>query len=74
MYLPILQDIKKANADLIFYISSWFTDTESFAKQWSDSAARDIQVNLYGGVAQTKDYWRMTGGKGFGYYQFLYGS
>ena len=66
MYLPILQDIKKADADLIFYISSWFTDTESFAKQWSDSAARDIQVNLYGGVAQTQDYWRMTGGKALG--------
>jgi ABC-type branched-subunit amino acid transport system substrate-binding protein len=63
MYLPILQDIKKADADLIFYISSWFTDTESFAKQWADSAAKDIQVNLYGGVAQTQDYWRMTGGK-----------
>jgi ABC-type branched-subunit amino acid transport system substrate-binding protein len=63
MYLPILQDIKKSNADLIFYVSSWFTDTESFAKQWSDSAAKDIQVMLYGGVAQTQDYWRMTGGK-----------
>jgi len=66
MYLPILQDIKKTNADLIYYISSWFTDTESFAKQWSDSAAKDIQVNLYGGVAQTRDYWRMTGGKALG--------
>jgi len=66
MYLPILQDIKKANADVIFFISSWFTDTESFAKQWSDSAAKDIQVNLYGGVAQTQDYWRMTGGKALG--------
>jgi ABC-type branched-subunit amino acid transport system substrate-binding protein len=66
MYLPLLQEIAKANADMIFYISSWFTDTESFAKQWTDSAARDIQVNLYGGVAQTKDFWRMTGGKALG--------
>jgi len=66
MYLPILQEIKQSNADLIYYISSWFTDTESFAKQWADSAARDIQVNLYGGVAQTRDYWRMTGGKALG--------
>ncbi|HQK99770.1 MAG TPA: ABC transporter substrate-binding protein [Smithellaceae bacterium] len=66
MYLPLLQEIKKADADLIFYISSWFTDTESFAKQWADSAARDIQVNFYGGVAQTKDFWRMTGGKALG--------
>ncbi len=66
MYLPILQDIKKSNADLIFYISSWFTDTESFAKQWADSAAKDIQVCTYGGVAQTRDFWKMTGGKGLG--------
>jgi ABC-type branched-subunit amino acid transport system substrate-binding protein len=66
MYLPILQEIKQSNADLIYYISSWFTDTESFAKQWADSAARDIQVNLYGGVAQTRDFWRMTGGKALG--------
>ena len=66
MYLPILQEIAQSKADMIYYISSWFTDTESFAKQWSDSAARDIQVNLYGGVAQTKDFWRMTGGKGLG--------
>ena len=66
MYLPILQEIAQSKADTIFYFSSWFTDTESFAKQWADSAARDIQVNLYGGVAQTKDYWRMTGGKALG--------
>jgi branched-chain amino acid transport system substrate-binding protein len=64
MFLPILQDIKKADADLIFFVSSWFTDVESFTKQWNDSAAKDIQVMLYGGVAQTKDFWRMTGGKG----------
>ena len=66
MYLPILQDIKKANSDVIFYCSSWFTDTESFAKQWSDSAAKDIAVHLYGGVSQTQTYWKMTGGKALG--------
>jgi len=51
---------------MILYISSWFTDTESFVKQWADSAAKDIPVTLYGGVAQTKDFWRMTGGKALG--------
>ncbi|MCX7982508.1 MAG: ABC transporter substrate-binding protein [Syntrophales bacterium] len=66
MYFPILQQIAAAKADMILYISSWFTDTESFAKQWADSAAKDIQITLYGGVAQTQDYWRMTGGKGLG--------
>src|SRR6056297_1883697 len=27
-----------------------FTDTESFAKQWANSAASNIPANLYGGV------------------------
>ncbi len=66
MYFPILQQIAMKKADVIFYVSSWFTDTESFAKQWADSAAKDIPVMLYGGVAQTKDYWKMTGGKALG--------
>ena len=66
LYFPILQQIAATKADVIFYCSSWFTDTESFAKQWADSAARNIAVSLYGGVAQTKDFWRMTGGKALG--------
>ncbi|HET57683.1 MAG TPA: hypothetical protein ENN35_04480 [Deltaproteobacteria bacterium] len=66
MYLPILQQMARSKAQRIFYISSWFTDTESFVKQWADSAARDIPVDLYGGVAQTKAFWQMTGGKALG--------
>ncbi len=66
MYFPILQQIAAAKADVIFYCSSWFTDTESFTKQWADSAAKNIPVHLYGGVSQTQDFWRMTGGKALG--------
>lgn len=66
LYFPILQQIATKKPDMILYISSWFTDTESFAKQWADSAAKDILVSFYGGVAQTQDFWRMTGGKGLG--------
>ncbi len=66
MYLPILQDIANKKADVIWFISSWFTDTEVYAKQWADSAAKNIPTVLYGGVAQTQDFWRMTGGKGLG--------
>jgi ABC-type branched-subunit amino acid transport system substrate-binding protein len=66
LYFPILQQIADSKADMIFYISSWFTDTESFAKQWADSAAKNIAVSLYGGVAQTRKYWDMTGGKALG--------
>jgi len=66
MYLPLFQQIAMKKADYILYISSWFTDTESFAKQWADSAARDIPTSLYGGVSQTDDFWKLTGGKALG--------
>lgn len=66
MFLPILQQIAAKKADLILFVSSWFTDTDAFAKQWADSAARNIYVSLYGGVAQTYKYWDMTGGKALG--------
>ena len=66
LYFPILQQIAEAKADVIFYCSSWFTDTESFTKQWADSSAKDIAVHLYGGVSQTHDFWSMTGGKALG--------
>ena len=66
LYFPILQQIAAAKADVVFYCSSWFTDTESFTKQWADSAAKDVAVHLYGGVSQTQDFWKMTGGKGLG--------
>jgi ABC-type branched-subunit amino acid transport system substrate-binding protein len=66
MYLPILQEIASKKADVIWFVSSWFTDTEVYAKQWADSPAQKIPTYLYGGVAQTHDYWRMTGGKALG--------
>jgi ABC-type branched-subunit amino acid transport system substrate-binding protein len=66
MYLPILQEIASKKADVVWFVSSWFTDTEVFAKMWADSPAQKIPIYLYGGVAQTYDYWRMTGGKALG--------
>jgi len=72
MYLPILQEIAAKKADMIWFVSSWFTDTESYAKQWADSAAKDIPTVLYGGVAQTHDFWNMTGGKGLGILSTFY--
>ena len=72
MYLPILQEIATKKADVIWFVSSWFTDTESYAKQWADSAAQDIPTILYGGVSQTHDFWRMTGGKGLGILSSFY--
>jgi ABC-type branched-subunit amino acid transport system substrate-binding protein len=66
LYIPILQQIADSKADLIYYMSSWFTDSESFVKQWVDSAAKDIPVCFDGGVAMTAKFWDMTGGKALG--------
>lgn len=66
MYLPILQEIASKKADVVWYVSSWFSDTEVLAKMWADSPAQKIPIYLYGGVAQTHDFWRMTGGKALG--------
>ncbi|MBN1664744.1 MAG: ABC transporter substrate-binding protein [Deltaproteobacteria bacterium] len=66
MYLPIFQEIVSKQADFILIVSSWFTDTDAFAKQWANSAAKDIPVSTFGGVAQTYKYWDMTGGKALG--------
>lgn len=66
MYLPIFQEIAAKKADFILIVSSWFTDTDAFAKQWADSAAKDINVSTFGGVAQTYKFWDMTGGKALG--------
>jgi len=74
MYLPILQEIASKKAEAIWFVSSWFTDVESYTKQWADSAAKDIPTILYGGVAQTSDFWRMTGGKGLGILSNFYES
>ena len=66
MYLPILEAIAKSGAEVIFFCSSWYTDTDVFAKQWSESSAKDIPVNFYGGTSQTHDFWDLTGGKCLG--------
>ncbi len=66
MYVPLLDAISKTGAEMIFVVSSWFTDTEVFTKQWADSPAKDIQIYLYGGVSQTHDFWQLTGGKALG--------
>jgi ABC-type branched-subunit amino acid transport system substrate-binding protein len=66
MYLPVLESIANSGAQVIFFCSSWFTDTDVFAKQWADSSAKDIPVCFYGGTSQTYDFWNLTGGKCLG--------
>jgi ABC-type branched-subunit amino acid transport system substrate-binding protein len=66
MYLPVLEGIAASGAQVVFFCSSWYTDTDVFAKQWAESSAKDIQVCFYGGTSQTYDFWGLTGGKCLG--------
>ncbi len=66
MPLPIFEAAARSGAECIFYVSSWASDTLTFAKQWCESSAKDIPVVLYGGPSQTYDFWAMTGGKCLG--------
>lgn len=65
-YLPILEAIANSGAEVIFFVSSWFTDTDVFTKQWAESTARDIPVVLFGGTSQGYFFWQATGGKCLG--------
>lgn len=63
LYLPIFEQASIAGAEVIFYVSSWFTDTEVFTKQWAESAAKDIPIQMYGGVQQNSAVFPgLTGG------------
>ena len=66
MYLPILEAVAASGAQQIMFVSSWFTDTEVFAKQWATSSAKDIPVCFYGGTSHTYDFWDLTGGAALG--------
>ena len=66
MWLPTLESIAQAKADVIFVWSSWFTDTEVLGKQWADSSAKDIQLMVMGGPSNGYSFWNLTGGKCLG--------
>lgn len=66
MWLPTLEAVAQAKADIIYVWSSWFTDTEVLAKQWADSSAKDIQLMCMGGPSDGYSFWNLTGGKGLG--------
>ena len=66
MWLPALEAIAAAKADVIYVYSSWYTDMEVLAKQWADSSARDIPIMAGGGTISTQQFWDMTGGKCLG--------
>lgn len=65
MFLPIFEKIAASGADTIFWITG-YTDTTTLAKQWADSAAKDIDLTMMSGTCSYAAYWDMTGGAALG--------
>ncbi len=65
-FLPMLEAIAARNADFIFVLSSWYTDTTTLTKQWASSSAKNIQIAFFGGPAQWMAAWNLTGGASLG--------
>ena len=66
MYLPILESIKQAGADAIYYMTSWFSDDEVFVKQWSQSSAQDLPIVTGAGSVAFHNFDAMASGKSAG--------
>ena len=72
MYLPMLQQIASADPD--FIISPWaYSDDIVLAKQWAQSAAKDIPLFITGASSTMPGYWGMTGGACLGLCTSNYG-
>jgi branched-chain amino acid transport system substrate-binding protein len=66
MFLPILEEIAAKGADTIYWITA-YTDTVTLAKQWSQSAAKDIDIVTMAGAPCYAAFWNMTGGAALGW-------
>ncbi len=65
MFLPILEEIAAKGADTIYWITA-YTDTVTLAKQWAQSAAKDIDIVFMAGAPCYAAFWKMTGGAALG--------
>ncbi|MCK9274518.1 MAG: ABC transporter substrate-binding protein [Syntrophales bacterium] len=66
MFLPILEKAAASGADTICF-SMGYTDTVTLIKQWSQSAAKDMDIVLASGAASSyASFWQMTGGRCLG--------
>lgn len=66
MFLPILEEIAAKGADTIYWITA-YTDTATLAKQWAQSAAKDIDIVTMAGAPCYGAFWNMTGGAALGW-------
>ena len=62
MFNSIFEEIAKSGAGVIDCVVGYI-DEAAFVKQWAQSSARDIPVNIWGGLAGMPPAWKMTEGK-----------
>jgi len=65
MFLPLFQVIAAKSPDWIMYVSA-YSDVTTFTKQWSESAAKNIDLWDGGGASSMAGFWGMTGGAALG--------
>lgn len=66
MFLPILEEIAAKGADTIYWITA-YTDTVTLAKQWAQSAAKNIDMVTMAGAPCYGAFWNMTSGAALGW-------
>ena len=66
MFLPTLEKIAASGADTIYWITG-YTDTITLAKQWAESAAKNMDFVAQSGACSYAAFWNMTGGAALGW-------
>ncbi len=66
MFLPLLELIARSGADTMFLLGA-YTNHATFANQWADSSAKNIDVISWSGVSAYAKFWDMTRGSGLGW-------
>jgi ABC-type branched-subunit amino acid transport system substrate-binding protein len=66
MFMPIFEEIAKSGAEAIYWITA-YSDTVTMAKQWAQSAAKDIEMVTMAGAPCYAAFWKMTGGAALGW-------
>jgi hypothetical protein len=71
-FVPNLEIAYAKGAELIYVLSSTYTDCVTLVKQWSTSIARDVYIALSAGPNMWTIFWDLTGGAALGVISLVY--
>jgi branched-chain amino acid transport system substrate-binding protein len=66
MFLPILEKVAASGADTFYWVCG-YSDSTTMAKQWAESAAKNIDLVGQSGACSYAAFWNMTGGAALGW-------